>query len=82
MEADAITESLRMEKKADILRFMLNSNAMSLAEYCHLTGCSPDFEIQPCDVTVAYHQALFLIYDCLQVSAGMYPENDGIGSYI
>ena len=81
MKATANKERLRVEKKADILRFMLSSNAMSLAEYCELTGRSPDFHTWPSGVNVDYHEALFHIYDCMQVSAGMYAEYDIIDSY-
>ena len=69
-------------EKAKVLKFMLNSNALSLSEYCQFTRRTPDFRLKDCGVIAGYHEALFEIYDNMQVVARMWPEDEDIYFYL
>ena len=72
------SERWQIKKKAKVLKFRLNSNALSLSEYCQITGRTPDFRLKDRGVIAGYHEALFEIYDNMQVVARMWPEDEDI----
>lgn len=76
------SEHWQIKTKAKVLKFMLNSNALSLSEYCQFTGQTPDFSLSGCKVITSYHEALFEIYDNMQVVARMWPEDEGIYHFL